>query len=69
MGRLQEIGLGSLKMYASEQTGYAMEAITDDLYLFGLTAVFPRVVHMLTFIRPNGAMLDAKFRMLKPYAL
>jgi hypothetical protein len=69
MDRLQEIGPGSLKVYVSEPTGDAMKAITDDLDWFGLTALFPWTVEMLGFIRSNCAMLDATFRMLKPYVL
>jgi hypothetical protein len=56
MGRLQEAGLGSLK-------------VSDNLHVFGLTAVVPWAVPMLALIRPNCAMLDATFRILKPYVL
>jgi hypothetical protein len=66
MGRLEKIGLGSLKVYVSEQTGYALRPITDDLYLFGLAAVVPWAVQILEFIRPNCAMLGATFGVLKP---
>jgi hypothetical protein len=69
LGRLQDIGLGTMKIYASETSGYVMKAITDDLYLYGLTAVFPWAIQMLTDIRPNCTMLDATFRILRPYIL
>jgi hypothetical protein len=70
MGRLQEIGLGgSVNVYGSEQKGYAMKAISDDRYLFGLTAVFHWAVQMLAFIRTICVILEATFRMLKPYVL
>jgi hypothetical protein len=68
-GRLNEIGLGSVQVYASEHSGYAMPPITDDLSLYGLTAVFPWAVHMLADICPNCTMLDGTFRILKPYVL
>lgn len=68
-GGLQNIGLGSVKIYASNHSGYAMKAITDDLYLYGLTAVFPWAIQMLAEICPNCTMLDATFRMMKPYIL
>jgi hypothetical protein len=32
LARLQDIGLGSVKIDASNQSGYAMKAISDDLY-------------------------------------
>jgi hypothetical protein len=61
LGRLQDIGLGTMKIYVSETSGYVMKAITDSLYLYGLTAVFPWAIQMLTDIRPNCTMLDATF--------
>jgi hypothetical protein len=66
---LQDIGLSSLQVSVSEQTGYALRPITDDLYLFGPAAVVPWAVQMLELIRPNCAMLDDMFRMRKPYVL
>jgi hypothetical protein len=69
LAALQNIGLGSVKVYASSASGYALKTITEDISLFGFTAVFPWAVQMLSAIRPNCAMLDGTFKILKPYVL
>jgi hypothetical protein len=66
---LTRIQLGSVRVDASEAQGYCLKKINKDISLFGLTAVFPWAIYMLTAITPNCAMLDATFRMLKPYIL
>jgi hypothetical protein len=66
---LQHIRLGSVKVYASPASGYALKKITEEVSLFGFTAVFPWAVQMLSAIRPNCAMLDGTFKILKPYVL
>jgi hypothetical protein len=58
-----------VKVYASPASGYALKKITEEVSLFGFTAVFPWAVQMLSAIRPNCAMLDGTFKILKPDVL
>jgi hypothetical protein len=69
LGALQHIRLGSVKVYASAASGYSLKKISEDISLYGLTAVFPWAIHMLTAMTPNCVELDATFKILKPYIL
>jgi hypothetical protein len=69
LAALQHIRLDSVKVYASSACGYTLKKITEDISLYGLTAVFPWAIHMLSDLTPNCVMLDATFKILKPYIL
>jgi hypothetical protein len=71
LGFLEKVSLGSTKVWISHKKDSLMEPTNAEKteWLFGVTQVFPWVIHMLTECNPSCIMTDATFYFFDPYIL
>jgi hypothetical protein len=68
MSVVQELTRGSTRILISSREGTKMEIIGSGHSLYGLTAIFPWAIDLLSR-RPNCLMMDGTFNCCRPYVM